>query len=332
MCIRDRYNVGESVVLTKNDNYWQADKVMLDKIEAVMIVDQSTALAAYDANDIYVIDDLPLQEIPRLQEEGEGFFIFPLIGTYYYIFQTEKEPFDDPLVRKALSYALDRLAITDKVSKGGELPASGFVPPDLKDNNGDDFKTVAGDYGINVDGGDIEMAKQLLAEAGYPDGEGFPEVTLLYNTSEKHKPIAEAAQAMWKDNLGITVNLANQEWGVFQDTRHTGNFDIARGGWLGDYPDPMTMLDLFLSYSGNNDAQWNSPEYDAMIEKAKVTTGAERFEILYAAEQLFMDEMVVAPVLYYTQPTMVKDSLKDWNLTRLGHWFFGFASIEEAAE
>ena len=322
------YNVGANVVLLKNDNYWRADDVMIDRIEGEMITDQSTALAAYDSNDIYVIDDLPLQEVPRLEKEGEGFFIFPLIGTYYYIFQTEKEPFDDPNVRKALSYALDRLSITSKVTKGGQIPATGFTPPDLKDANGNDFYTVAGDYGIVADGGSVEIAQQLLADAGYPGGEGFPEVTLLYNTSESHKQVAEAAQAMWKDNLGITVNLANQEWGVFQDTRHTGNFDIARGGWLGDYADPMTMLDLFLSYSGNNDAQWNSPEFDALIEEAKVTTGEPRFDNLYAAQQLFMDEMVVAPVYYYTQPTMVNDAVKGWNVTRLGHWFFGYATVE----
>ncbi|MBF8984353.1 peptide ABC transporter substrate-binding protein [Lutibacter sp. B2] len=323
------YNLGDKVILKKNPNYWNVDKVKLDKIEAYMIVDQSTSLSAYEAGDVEVIDEMPVQEIPRIQKEDPTFKIFPQVGTYYYIFNVTKAPMDDVRVRKALTLAINRKQIVEKVTLAGEIPATGFVPPALYDANGKEFREVAGDYGVDVTKAQVEEAKALLAEAGYPNGEGFPELDLVYNTNEKHKLVGEAIQAMWQDNLGIKINLTNQEWAVFQDTRHSGNFTVARAGWLGDYADPMTMLDLWLSYSGNNDCHWNNPEFDAAIEKAKTITGEERFKLLYDAEKMMIDNQIVMPIYYYTQPVMVKEYVKDWNKTPLGHWFFGYADIEK---
>ncbi|QXM06508.1 peptide ABC transporter substrate-binding protein [Crassaminicella indica] len=322
------YIMGDRIILEKNENYWKADDVKIDKIEALMIVEQSTALTAYEAGEIDIIDDLPTQEIPRLKAENPTFMIWPEVGTYYYIFNVTKAPTDDVRVRKALSLAIDRKAIVEKVTKGGQIPATGFTPPGLLDAEGKEFQKVAGDYGIDPNAAKVEEAKKLLAEAGYPNGEGFPEIEVIYNTSESHKAVAEAIQAMWKENLGIDVKLANQEWAVFQDTRHQGNFSIARAGWLGDYADPMTMLDLWLSYSGNNDAQWNSPKYDKLIEDSKILTGQERFKLLYDAQKLMMDEMIVMPIYYYTRPQMVSEHVKNWEKTKMGHWFFGRAYIE----
>ncbi|MCT4593230.1 MAG: peptide ABC transporter substrate-binding protein [Anaeromicrobium sp.] len=323
------YLLGDKIVLKKNENYWQADKVKMDKIEAFMIVDYSTNLAAYESGDIHANEgSVPPQEIPRLLEDkNSGFEIKPSIGTYYYIFNVTKAPFDNPKVRRALTLAIDRKQITENVSKGGELPATGFVPPGLLDAEGNEFRTVAGDYGIK-ETSDLEEAKKLLAEAGYPDGKGFPAAEVLYNTSEGHKAIGEAIQEMWRKNLGISVELRNQEWAVFQDTRHSGNFSIARAGWLGDYADPMTMLDLWLSYSGNNDAQWDSKEYDNLIEGSKLKTGQERFKMLYDAEKMMMDEMIVMPIYYYTKKVLVKPEVTGWEMTPLGHFFFGFADIQ----
>lgn len=323
------YKIGDKLVLVKNDNYWQADKVKLNKIEAEMIVEESTALTAFEAGDLDAIDHLPPQEIPRLKANDPSFQILPLVGTYYYIFNVTKAPTDDVRVRKALTLAIDRTAIVEKVAQGGQLPATGFTPPGLLDADGKEFRTVAGDYGIDPQAAQVEEAKALLAEAGYPDGKGFPTIEVIYNTLELHKGIAEAVQEMWKQNLGINVTLQNQEWAVFQDTRHEGNFTVARAGWLGDYADPMTMLDLWLSYSGNNDAQWKNKEYDKLIEDSKKLAGKERFDLLYKAEKLMMDEMIVMPIYYYTDPTAVKEYVKNWEKTPLGHWFFGFASIEK---
>ncbi|SHI88123.1 oligopeptide transport system substrate-binding protein [Geosporobacter subterraneus DSM 17957] len=321
------YKIGDKLILSKNENYWQADKVKLDRIEVSMIVESTTGLTAYEAGELDVIDEVPNQEIPRLQANDPTFRILPQIGTYYYIFNVTKKPTDDVRVRKALSLAIDRTAIVEKVTKGGQIPATGFTPPGLLDADGKEFRTVAGDYGIDPKAAKVEEAKALLAEAGYPDGKGFPELTVLYNTSENHKAIGEAIQEMWKQNLGISVKLQNQEWAVFQDSRHNGNFEIARAGWLGDYADPMTMLDLWLSYSGNNDAQWRNKEYDKLIEDSKKLAGKERFDLLYQAEALMMEEMIVMPIYYYTDPIAVKEHVKGWEKTLLGHWFFGFADI-----
>jgi len=321
------YNSGDSLVLSRNPNYWNAANVKLDKIVAHMIVDESTMLTAYESGELDIIDSMPSAEIPRLQAEDDTFMIMPQVGTYYYIFNVTAKPVDDVRVRKALTLAIDRKAIVETVTKGGQIPATGFTPPGLYDADGADFHDVAGDYGITADAADIETAKALLTEAGYPDGAGFPTIEVLYNTSEGHKAIAEAIQEMWKKNLGIDVTIANQDWAVFQDTRHNGGFVIARAGWLGDYADPMTMLDLWTSYSGNNDSQWRNTDFDAIIEESKVKTGQERFALLYEAQQMIMDEMIVMPIYYYTDPLMVSHRVKGWEKAGLGHWYFGNAEM-----
>ena len=320
---------GDKVVLVKNENYWDQETVKLDKIEALMIVDESTMLTAYEAGELDIIDNMPTQEIPRLQAEDPTFQILPILGTYYYIFNVEKAPTDNLNVRRALALAIDREAIVNTVTKGGQIPATGYVPNGLRTSTGEDFRKVAGDYGIDPTAANVEEAKKLLAEAGYPNGEGFPTIELVYNTSEGHKAIAEAIQEMWKQNLGINITLANQEWAVFQDTRHNGNFTIARAGWLGDYADPMTFLDLWTSYSGNNDSQWKNTDYDALIEKTKLAEGEERDKLLLEIEKMMMDEMIVMPIYYYTDPVMIQEHVVDAEKTILGHWFFGNTTVNK---
>ncbi|GAB6108476.1 ABC transporter substrate-binding protein [Fusibacter bizertensis] len=232
-------------------------------------------------------------------------------------------------VRKALTLAIDRTLLVEQITRAGQLPATGFVPPGLKDSTGADFRATAGDYGISPDGSAIDEAKQLLADAGFPNGENFPTLTILYNTSEGHKAIAEAIQEMWKQNLNINVEIANQEWAVFQDTRHQGNFQVARAGWIGDYEDPMTFLDLWTSYSGNNDAQWKVKKYDDVIEASKLATGADRDALLYEAEQMIMNDLIVLPIYYYTHTVAVKEEVKDWYTSTLGHFYFGNVSTTD---
>ena len=232
-------------------------------------------------------------------------------------------------VRRALTLAIDRTMIVEQITRAGQLPATGFVPPGLKDSTGADFRATAGDYGIAEDGSAVEEAKQLLADAGFPNGEGFPTLTILYNTSEGHKAIAEAIQEMWKQNLNINVEIANQEWAVFQDTRHQGNFQLARAGWIGDYEDPMTFLDLWTSYSGNNDAQWKVTAYDDVIEASKLATGTDRDKLLYEAEQMIMDDLIVMPIYYYTHTVAVKEEVKNWFISSLGHFYFGEVSTDD---
>jgi len=321
------YTMGDRLVLEKNPEYWNADKVKIDRIEAPMIVEDSTALTAYEAGDLDVLHNVPNQEIPRLKAEDPTFYIRAKVGTYYYNFNVQKKPFDDVRVRRALTLAIDRTAIVEKVTQAGEIPATGFTPPGLFDDQGRDFRKTNGDFGIDPKAAKVEEAKALLAEAGYPDGEGFPTFELLYNTNEGHKAIAEAIQEMWKQNLGINATLQNQDWAVFQDNRMNGNFEVARGGWIGDYLDPMTMLDLFTSYSPLNDPHWYNDEFDALIEKAKVTTGAERSQALYDAEKMMMDAQIVAPVYHYVDKLAVKEYVKDVEMVGTGHWWFGYGDI-----
>jgi len=323
------YKPGDRLVLVKNENYWNAENVKLDKVIATFITEQSTMLTAYESDELDIIDDVPIAEIPRLQAEDPTFHIYPLLGTYYYIFNVKKSPVDDVRVRKALTLAIDRRAICETILKGGQVPATGFVPPGLRDEEGNDFREVAGDYGIDPNAALVEEARKLLAEAGYPNGEGFPTIEVLYNTSESHKIIAEAIQEMWKQNLNINVTLGNQEWNVFQDTRHQGNFTVARGGWTADYSDPMSFLDLWTSYSGNNDAHWYVEEYDKLIDESKLLTGQERFEKLYQAEKMMMDDFIVMPIYYYTDILMVKERVEGFYRTILGHHWLGDIQIVE---
>ena len=243
---------------------------------------------------------------------------------------TAKEVIKDFRVRKALSLAVDRKMIVEEVTKGGELPATGYVPPGVHDSKGNDFREKAGDFGINPMEADVEEAQRLLAEAGFPDGEGFPTIEILYNTNDQQKFIAEAIQEMWKQNLNIDSTINNQEWGVFMESRFQGNFEVATGAWFGDYSDPMTFLDMFTSYSGNNVAFWQNEEFDQAIEESKTTTGAERDEKLYRAEELMMKDCIVMPLFYYTSPIMVQDRVSDWEYTSLGQWYFGEASTDDS--
>ncbi len=341
------YKTGDSLILVKNEEYHDADAVMVNWIKAPFIEEATTAHSAYLSGDIAVNGHIPSEEIPTLLAEDPYFTSAPRIGTYYYIFNMDKPELQDVNVRKALSLAIDRKAIVENVAKGGQIPATGFIPGSLSDSTGKSFREGGVEYDINPDKAEVEMAKALFAEAGFPEGEGFPEMTLYYNTSEGHKQIAEAVQEMWKTNLGIDVKLANEEWAVFQDRRHNGDFQIARGGWIGDYADPMTMLDLWTSISGNNDAQWRSTEqpvvapndkqlnpdnapFDQMILDSMTLEGAERDAKLREAEKYLAEQHIFIPVYYYTSAYVInEDIVEGVEKTTMGSWYFKNAEVVE---
>ncbi len=323
----ESYRNGDKMILVKNPNYWRADQVKLERIEGLMIVDQATALTGYEAGQIQVIDDMPSAEIPRLLAEDPTFMIMPQDGVYYYALNTTVAPMDNEKVRRALILAIDRTAIVETVTKSGQIPATNMVSQASRDDEGNVFSDRAGDYGIPVDGSGVEEAKALLAEAGYPDGAGFPELEIMYNTSESHKAIAEAIQEMWKQNLNINVTLTNQEWAVFQDTRKNGAFQIARSGWIGDYSDPMTYLGMFVSGSPMNYSRWENADYDALLETAKTQSPAERFASLEQALDMVMEGSAYMPIYYYTDPIMVSETVSNWEKTSRNTWFFGFAEM-----
>lgn len=326
------YKMGDQIVLVKNENYWNAENVNLEKIVMYMIVDESTAHTRYTAGELDVNELIPTDEIPTLIAEDPTFYIMPKIGTYYYAFNMNNEALKDARVRQALSLAINREQIVKEVTKGGQKVAYGFMPEGITDNEGKSFTETAGDYGINPKG-DVEKAKALLAEAGYPDGAGLPEIEILYNTSESHKLIAEAMQEMWKQNLGINVKLTNQEWAVFQETTNNNAFDsLARRGWIGDYNDPQTMLEIFESTNTQNIGRYSSETFDTEMQLSRETMGAERMEHLYKAHDILMEDMPIIPVYYYVTNMMIQDSVHDLELTSTSKLWFGDAEMIEVQE
>ena len=198
-------------------------------------------------------------------------------------------------MRKALAMALDREELVEKVTKGGQLATRSMVPP------------MAGYTPGEGAGYDPEQAKVLLAEAGYPDGKGFPELTVIYNTLEGHKLIAEYVQASWKRNLGIDIKIQNYEWKTFLDMRNQHDFDISRAGWVGDYQDPNTFLELFITGSGNNDGEYSNPKFDELIRKAATMKGgSERFQVLHEAESVFLaEDQGILPMYSYVSQNLI---------------------------
>ena len=313
------YTVGDGLTLEKNENYWKTDDVGIDTINVKFIDAASTAYNAYVAGefDFLTTTSIPPTEIPRLIAENPEFYIFPLLGTYYYNFNMDLEMWQDVRVRKALAYAIDREKIVEVTAKG-EVAAAGFVPPGFPDDKGNDFFETAGTYGVSMDSGSVAEAQKLLAEAGYPNGEGFPTFTLLYNTAESHQLVAQMVQEMWKTNLGIECTLENQEWAVFQDTRKAGDYQMSRGGWLTDFLDPMGLLAIFVDGNDYNDPNYNNPAYNAAMAKASSTYGAEHYEALYEAQDILMNDMPIVPVYHYTDYFLSSPQVQGWDRSMLG--------------
>ena len=321
------YKMGDQLVLSKNENYWNAEEVTLEKIICYMIVDESTAHTKYTSGQLDINEFIPADEMPKLIAEDPTFYILDKVGTYYYAFNMNNEAIKDVRVRKALSLAINREQIVNEVTRSGQVVAHGFMPDAVSDHEGNAFNETAGTYDV-VDKGDVEAAKALLAEAGYPDGAGLPEIEILYNTSESHKKIAEALQEMWKQNLGINVKLTNQEWAVFQETTNNNEFDsLARRGWIGDYNDPQTMLEIFETNNGQNVGRYSSAEFDAAMTASRKTTGAERMEYLFQAHDILMEDMPIIPIYYYSYPIMIQDTVEGWEITPMSKMWLGHAKM-----
>jgi len=322
------YTIGEGLTLEKNPNFWNAKDVKIDKINVKFIDEASTAYAAYQAGELDFIPSVPTAEIPKLIAENPEFYVFPLLGTYYYNFNMDLDLFSDARVRRALTLSIDREQICE-VLASGQVPAAGFVPPGFPDNQGRDFFETAGTYGIATDDSAYAEARQLLADAGYPNGEGFPVFTLMYNTSEGHKLVAELVQEMWKTNLGIECTLENQEWAVFQETRKQGDYEISRGGWLTDFLDPSGLLAIFTQGNAYNDPNYASDEFDAAMSMALAATNdADHYKYLYDAQTILMTDLPMIPVYHYSDTMLSSPQVKGFERSQLGGIDFRYASVE----
>ena len=322
------------IKMVPNEYHYDAANLGPNSLTFQLMEDQNSMLAAYRSGDLQFIEDMPVDEIAGLLASGE-LNIVDYIGTYYVCYQTQAAPFDNALVRQAFTLAIDSKYIVEQVTQTGQVPATGFVPAGIydADPNGDDFRTVGGDYwDAPVDDAtyqaNCEKARQLLAEAGYPNGEGFPTVTYLYNTSDAHKAVGEALQQMWQEELGVTVQLQNQEWNAFLETRKKGEYQIARSGWIADYNDPCSFLDMWYTGGGNNDAQYSNPEYDAMIDAAKATSDpAERMSYFHKAEDIIIgQDWALGPIYFYTQKYMMADGISGAFYTPLGYFIYGYCT------
>ena len=317
------------IVMEPNENYYGVADLGPEKITFKLMDDANAMLSGFNSGDLDFIETMPTDEVAGLLASGD-LKIVDYIGTYYVCYQTQKEPFDDPKVREAFTLAIDRTYIVEQITQTGQVEAGGFVPAgvyDAEGATGDDFRTVGGDYYAPTDAdyeANCERARELLAEAGYPNGEGFPVVTYLYNTDDSHKAVGEALQNMWQTVLGVTVQLDNQEWATFLQTRKDGDYSIARNGWIADYNDPMSFLDMWLTGGGNNDAQYANPEYDSLIQQAKATTDpAERMQLMHDAEDIIIgQDYALCPLYFYTQKYMLADDIQGMYYTPLGYFFF----------
>lgn len=317
------------IVMEKNEYYYGVDTLGPDKITFKLMDDANAMLSGFNSGELDFIENMPTDEVAGLLASGD-LKIVDYIGTYYVCFQTQKAPFDDPRVRQAFTLAVDRTYIVEQITQTGQVEAGGYVPAgvyDAEGATGDDFRTVGGDYYAPTDAdyeANCEKARELLAEAGYPNGEGFPVVTYLYNTDDSHKAVAEALQNMWQTQLGVTVQLDNQEWATFLQTRKDGDYSIARNGWIADYNDPMSFLDMWLTGGGNNDAQYSNADYDALIQQAKASADpAERMDLMHQAEDILVgQDWVVNPLYFYTQKYMLADGIQGMYYTPLGYFFF----------
>ncbi len=334
--IMTKHKLNSEIILKPNPCYWDKANVKIQTIDFKMLVDLSTALVAYDNNKLS-ITGLPVQDIIKRKIEDPTFHVLPMLGDYYYDFNINVKPLNKIDVRKALSLAIDREKIVKNITKASQLPATGFVPFGIKNSSGKDFRKINGDYGVSITA-KIKEAQTLLAKAGYPNGKGFPELTISYNTGKGHKSIAEAIQAMWKKNLGIHVKLQNEEWAVFLSKRTHEDFQIAREGWIADYSDPMTFLDLFASYSANNDTGWkpgingknpDSKIFNKLITEAKgLKASPQRDEDMAKAEKILHDSYVTMPIYYYTGIELIKANVHNWTVNSFGVWYFGNSYIE----
>ncbi|MCX7012195.1 MAG: peptide ABC transporter substrate-binding protein [Candidatus Sumerlaeota bacterium] len=299
-----QWSHNERIVVDRNPQYWNAPAVKLDRVVYRMIEAESTALAAFESGELDVMATVPRPDIPRLRGRPE-FHTSPELGTYYVNFNCTRAPFDNTLVRKAFALAIDRQTIVDKVTMGGETPALAWVPPSMPDPAGGGFFRAAKETYFKDH--DVEGARKALAEAGYPGGQGFPKVAYIYNTQENHKAIAETFQQMWSGALGVEVALENMDWKVYLERLHNADYDLGRGGWTGDFTDPINFLDIFLSASGNNNPHWKNALYDQLLASVKRTGDqAERSRLMHQAEDALFTEFPLGPIYYYTNPYLEK--------------------------
>ncbi|SMC20850.1 oligopeptide transport system substrate-binding protein [Clostridium acidisoli DSM 12555] len=325
----------DKLEFVKNPNYWNKSAVKLDKLTYTVLDDETSYMSAYQSGQVDIIDAPPTEQIPSLLKSGKA-KSYVNIGTYYYSFNLDPTAKVDPAVakamdnvkvRQAISLAIDRTSLVKNVTKAGQIPSTTFVPSGIIGPDGKDFKQKKY-YSATAD---VKKAKQLLADAGYADGNNFPSIELIYNNGEGHQSVAEAIQAMLKKNLNINITLRSVERKVQLDetSKHTYT-GMARNGWSADYVDPMTFLDMWVTGGGNNTAGYSNKAYDKLIEEAKAETNAtKRFKEMHDAEDILMTDMPIIPLYEYNVISCMKDYVKGVYRTPMDTVYFTNAYVQK---
>lgn len=326
-----KWDHNSKIVLEKNPEFRDAENVKLSAIEMDILEDKNTEWQKYENNEFHLINSPQPDVVNKLrQEKNEELHIDEMLSTYFYSFNNERQPFNNAKVRKALSMAIDREQITENITQAGQKPAEGIVPFGFNDENGKDFRESSG----NLISENIDEANKLLEEGLKEEGmtkeEAFSGKTILFNTDESHRNIAQALQEMWKQNLGIDLQLENSEFKVVIDRTRNHDFDIARTGWISDYRDPISMLNLWVENGNMNDASYKNPEFNKLIETATTSPDQKvRMQAMRDAEKILMDEMPIMPLYHYVSPWVVKSNVKGVYKDKLNYPTLTYAEIVE---
>lgn len=312
------WKIHQKIVVSQNPLYWDIDRVRLEKIEFYPIDNASVEERMFRTGRLHITSTLSPEKIGHYRERmPEALFVHPYLATYYYELNVNWPPLDDIRVRRALGMSIDRRQIT-QLLKGGQKSAFSLTPPGTAG-----YTPPAGVHFAP------EQARQLLDDAGYTDRDRFPKLELLYNTSESHRQIGVAIQQMWKEHLGIDLTLNNQEWKVYLQSRNNGDFQIARAGWVGDYPDPNNFLDLMMGNSGNNRTGWRNAQYDQLILDANRSLSAEkRYQIFGEAETILLREMPVIPIYRYNNIRLVHPTVRGWHVNLMDYHNYADVYLE----
>ena len=319
-------NLGQSYVMAKNPNYWDAANVKLDSLTFQMIPDSTTALTAFQGGEIQGQYTVPAASIPQLKAADSGLVVTPAYATTFYDINNKKAPYDNKLVRKALNLAIDRNALINDVLNNGGTPAYSLVAPGYI-VNGKEFSDGRSTFGLGPTA-DATAAKQALADAGYPDGKGFPTLQLSYYTNDTAKLMTEAIAAQLKANLGINVEISNKDWAVYYDDIKAGNYDVGAMGWGADYFHPMTFLPLLLTGDANNNVFYSNPAYDKLVQQAQTETDpAKAMTLMQQAESLAAEDYPLIPLFFRSNMMMVSPNVKGVYRDVLSNLYFRSAYV-----
>lgn len=313
-----QWTTNQVIKVAKSPTYWDAARVRLNEIHFFPIENVRTEETAFQAGRLHLTSTVSPDRIAVFRRErSDELRTDPYLGLYFFRINVTRPPFNDPRVREALNLAVDRRLIVERVAQGGQAPASGIVPPGMQNY------PASEQVQFNPD-----RARQLLTQAGFPGGRGFPRKEILINTSEAHRKIAEAIQAMWRQHLGIDVGIYNQEWKVYLDSQSALNFDLSRSGWIADYAYPMTFLEIFTTGNGNNDTGWSNPRYDALIQRARTAANEpERMRVMQEAERVLLTDLPVIPIYWYTRTYLKDPRLQGWHPKLLDNHPYKYVSL-----